>query len=37
MGGFSPEELQEAGAKKVFESLPEMREGLDDTALSRPD
>ena len=36
-GGFSPEELQEAGAKKVFESLPEMREGLDDTALSRPD
>jgi HAD superfamily hydrolase (TIGR01549 family) len=36
-GGFSPEELQEAGADKVFESLPEMREGLDATALSRPD
>jgi HAD superfamily hydrolase (TIGR01549 family) len=36
-GGFSPEELLEAGALKVFESLAEMRKGLDDTALSRPD
>jgi hypothetical protein len=30
--GFSPEELQEARAKKVFQPLPEIREGLDDTA-----
>ena len=35
-GGFSVEELQEAGAAHVFESLQELREGLDDTPLSRP-
>ena len=36
-GGFSPEELQKAGAQMVFESLTELREGLGDTPLSRPD
>src|SRR3954466_14784339 len=35
-GGFSVEELQEAGAAHVFESLKELCEGLDDTPLSRP-
>jgi len=35
-GGFSPEELQDAGAISVFESLAELRENLDDTPLGRP-
>lgn len=34
-GGFSPEELREAGAAAVFESLPELVERLDETPLSR--
>ncbi len=36
-GGFSVEELTEAGATQVVESLRELREGLDDTLLARPD
>jgi beta-phosphoglucomutase-like phosphatase (HAD superfamily) len=32
-GGFSPEELREAGAAEVFESLPDLIERLDETAL----
>jgi phosphoglycolate phosphatase-like HAD superfamily hydrolase len=36
-GGFSVEELTAAGAARVFESLRELREGLDDTLLARPD
>ncbi|RBY78135.1 HAD family hydrolase [Geodermatophilus sp. TF02-6] len=36
-GGFSPEELTQAGAAQVFESLRELREGLDGTLLARPD
>ena len=36
-GGFSPEELREAGAEDVFESLGRMRERLDGTRLSQPD
>lgn len=36
-GGFSVEELTAAGATQVFESLGELREGLDDTLLARPD
>ncbi len=36
-GGFSVEELTEAGATRVFESLRELREDLDDTLLARPD
>jgi len=35
-GGFSPEELREAGAGRVFSSLVELREQLDDTLLARP-
>ena len=35
-GGFSPEELREAGAGSVFESLSELIDGLDDTPLARP-
>jgi HAD superfamily hydrolase (TIGR01549 family) len=35
-GGFSPEELREAGAVGVYESLVELREHLDDTPLGRP-
>jgi HAD superfamily hydrolase (TIGR01549 family) len=35
-GGFSAEELTDAGAAQVFESLGELRTGLDGTALSRP-
>jgi len=35
-GGFSPEELMEAGAQRVFSSLVELREQLDDTLLARP-
>ena len=34
-GGFSAEELRTAGARKVFESLEELREQLDDTLLGR--
>jgi HAD superfamily hydrolase (TIGR01549 family) len=33
-GGFSVEELREAGAQRVFESLVELRENLHDTPLS---
>jgi HAD superfamily hydrolase (TIGR01549 family) len=36
-GGFSAEELTEAGATRVVESLRELRQGLDDTLLARPD
>ena len=36
-GGFSVEELTEAGAVRVFDSLRELREKLDDTLLARPD
>jgi phosphoglycolate phosphatase-like HAD superfamily hydrolase len=35
-GGFSIEELTEAGALRVFESLRELSDGLDDTPLGRP-
>lgn len=35
-GGFSVEELTEAGAVAVFESLRELIDGLDDTPLGRP-
>jgi len=35
-GGFSTEELQQAGAAHVFESLAELREGLGGTLLDRP-
>ncbi len=35
-GGFSTEELQEAGAARVFDSLAELRDCLDDTALGSP-
>jgi HAD superfamily hydrolase (TIGR01509 family) len=33
-GGFSEEELQQAGAAAVFRSLPELTEGLDTTSLA---
>ncbi len=36
-GGFSVEELKEAGAIAVFDSLTEFGQNLDDTPLSRPD
>ena len=32
-GGFSPEELQEAGATQVYDSLVALRQHLDDTPL----
>jgi HAD superfamily hydrolase (TIGR01549 family) len=35
-GGYSTDELREAGALRVFESLPELRASLDDTPLARP-
>ena len=35
-GGFSVEELTEAGAFRVFDSLVDLREALDDTPLARP-
>ena len=35
-GGFSVAELTEAGAVRVFDSLRELRENLDDTLLTRP-
>jgi len=35
-GGFSTEELTDAGAIRVFDSLLELREELDDTPLGRP-
>ncbi len=35
-GGFSRQELTEAGAAAVFESLADLREHLDDTPLARP-
>ncbi|WZH35707.1 MAG: HAD family hydrolase [Microbacterium enclense] len=34
-GGFSPEELREAGATHVFDSLRDLIAGLDDTPLAR--
>jgi HAD superfamily hydrolase (TIGR01549 family) len=34
-GGFSVDELKEAGAVSVFDSLVELREGLDDTPFAR--
>jgi phosphoglycolate phosphatase-like HAD superfamily hydrolase len=33
-GGFSAEELREAGATNVFESIQELRERLEETPLS---
>lgn len=33
-GGFAPSELEDAGAAAVFESVAELREALDDTALA---
>ncbi len=33
-GGFAPEELKDAGAVAVFESVAELHEKLDDTALA---
>jgi phosphoglycolate phosphatase-like HAD superfamily hydrolase len=35
-GGFSEVELREAGAAQVYDSLVELRENLDATALSSP-
>ncbi|WP_299037914.1 HAD family hydrolase [uncultured Pseudokineococcus sp.] len=35
-GGFSIGELEDAGAVRVFDSLVELRQNLDDTALARP-
>lgn len=35
-GGFSTEELQEAGALKVYDSLVAFREDLDNTPLKKP-
>ncbi|WP_432570081.1 HAD family hydrolase [Kineococcus sp. SYSU DK005] len=35
-GGFSVEELKDAGAARVFESLTELGEHLDETVLARP-
>lgn len=35
-GGFSVDELQEAGAVAVFDSLRDLIDGLDDTPLTRP-
>jgi HAD superfamily hydrolase (TIGR01549 family) len=35
-GGFSIDELRETGAAQVYESLVELRENLDDTALKAP-
>jgi hypothetical protein len=32
-GGFSPEELLEAGASNVYESIVELRRDLDSTPL----
>ncbi len=36
-GGFSPQELQQAGALRVYDSLNELRDGLDDTPLRAPE
>ncbi len=35
-GGFSEQELREAGAATVFESVAQLRERLDETPLARP-
>ncbi|GEB45063.1 haloacid dehalogenase [Microbacterium testaceum] len=35
-GGFSAEELRDAGASRVFDSLRDLIAGLDDTPLARP-
>jgi HAD superfamily hydrolase (TIGR01549 family) len=34
-GGFSDQELREAGASQVFGSIQELRQGLDETSLGR--
>ena len=34
-GGWSKQELREAGATAIFESVDELREGLDEVGLSR--
>ena len=36
-GGFSVEELTKAGASRVFDSLREFADALDDTPLARPE
>ncbi|MEX8058653.1 HAD family hydrolase [Microbacterium sp. 16-032] len=36
-GGFSPEELRDAGAVRVFDSLRDLIDGLDETPLARPE
>ena len=36
-GGYAVDELRDAGASRVFDSLPELRAALDDTVLARPD
>jgi len=36
-GGFSAEELRDAGASRVFDSLRDLIAGLDDTPLARPE
>jgi len=36
-GGFPVEELIDAGAKRVFDSLRELAENLDETPLARPE
>ncbi len=36
-GGFSVEELIEAGAERVFDSLREFADNLDETPLARPE
>jgi phosphoglycolate phosphatase-like HAD superfamily hydrolase len=33
-GGFSEQELREAGATAIFHSIAELRDSLDDTALA---
>ena len=35
-GGFSEQELTEAGAARVYDSLIELRDDLDNTPLGRP-
>ncbi|WP_214366950.1 HAD family hydrolase [Pseudonocardia sp. H11422] len=36
-GGFSPDELRDAGARRVYDSLTELHQHLDETALAHPD
>jgi phosphoglycolate phosphatase-like HAD superfamily hydrolase len=35
-GGFSPEELRDAGAGVVFDSIPDLIDSLDSTPLATP-